>query len=85
MHKSGIFGPKFKDFYFRNKRNSRTLISNMTISFSNSSPKIWKFGIFGPKFKNFYFLHETLQQSKFKGADFKYDNGFSKLLPKTPK
>ena len=41
--------------------------------------------MFGPTFKNFYFLHETLQQGKFEGADFKYDNGFSKLLSKTLK
>ena len=27
-------------------------------------------------------LHETLQQGKFEGADFKYDNVFSKLVPK---
>ena len=37
---------KFKDFYFCtklcNKTNSRTLISNMTIIFSNSIPKIQK-------------------------------------------
>ena len=67
------------------KTNSRTLISNMTIIFSISSPKTRKPGLFGPKFKNFYFLHVTLQQGKFEDADFKYDNGFSKLLPKTHK
>ena len=42
--KSGIFGPKIKDFYFCtrlcNKINSGTQISNMTMTFSNSSPKI---------------------------------------------
>ena len=57
----------------------------MTIIFSNSSPKIRKSGIFGPKFKNFYFLHKTLQQSKFEGADFKYDNRFSNCCPKHSK
>ena len=35
ISKSGIFGPKFKNFYFCTKvcykTNSRTLISNMTI------------------------------------------------------
>ena len=41
--------------------------------------------MFGSTYKNFYFLHETLQQGKFEGADFKYDNGFSKLLSKTLK
>ena len=57
--KQGIFGPKFKDFYFCtkpwNKTNSRMLIWNMTIIFSTFSPKIHKFGIFGPKLKDFYF------------------------------
>ena len=67
------------------KTNSRTLISNMTIIFSISIPKTRKSGLFGPKFKIFYFLHVTLQQGKFEDADFKYDNGFSKLLPKTHK
>ena len=54
-----FFDPKFKDFYFCtklcNKKNSRTLIWNMTIIFSHSTPKICKLGIFGPKFKDFYF------------------------------
>ena len=40
---SGIFGSKFKDFYFCpkfcGKTNSSTLISNMAIFFSNSIPK----------------------------------------------
>ena len=53
IHKWGIFGPEFKDFYFcvkRNvKKNSKTLASNMTRIFSNFSPKIRKSGIFGPK------------------------------------
>ena len=58
---------------------------NMTIIFSNSSHKIGTYNMFGPTFKNFHFFHETLQQGKFEGADFKYDNGFSKLLRKTLK
>ena len=88
-HKSGIFGPRFKDFYFCtklcNKTNSKMLISNMTIIFSNSSSKIRKSDIFGPKFKNFFFLHKTLQQGKFEGADLKNNTDCSKLLAKTPK
>ena len=55
----------------------------MTIILSNSSPKISKSGVFGPKYKDFYFFAQNL--AKFEGADFKYDNGFSKLLPQTPK
>ena len=57
--KSGMFGPRFKHFYFCtklcSKTNSRVLISNMTILFSNSSPKIPESRIFGPKFKDFCF------------------------------
>ena len=57
--KSGMFGPRFKHFYFCtklcSKANSRVLISNMTILFSNSSPKIPESRIFGPKFKDFCF------------------------------
>ena len=86
--KSGIFDPKFKDFYFCTKldvkTNFRTLASNMTKIFSNSSPKIWKSGTFGPRFKNFYFLHQTLQKNKFKDADCKCENVFSAYLPKDP-
>ena len=51
--------PKFKNFSFGtklcNSTISRTLISNMTIVFSNSSSKIRKLDIFGAKFKDFYF------------------------------
>ena len=53
------FFPKFKDFYFCtklcNNTNSRMLIWNTAIIFSNSSPKICKLDIFGTKFKDFYF------------------------------
>ena len=45
----GIFGPKVKEFYFRiklcNNTNSRRLISNIKLFFSNSSPKMPKWGI----------------------------------------
>ena len=44
--------------------------------------QVWH--LLGPKFKDFFFLHQTLQQGKFEGTDFKDYNGFSKLLPKTP-
>ena len=83
----GIFDLKFNDFYaiLNANTNSRTLASNMTILFSNSSSKIRKSGIFSPQFKDFYFLYQTLQQGKFQSNDCKHDNGFSKLLSKTPK
>ena len=54
-----FFGPNFRHFCFPakfcNYTNSRVLISNTTILFSNSSPKIPKSGIFGPKFTKFCF------------------------------
>ena len=81
VHNSGNFCSKFKDFgvciKLCKKTNSRALVSNMTIMFYNSSPKV---DIFGPKSKNLFFLYKTLHQSKFEGADFKYDKGFSKMF-----
>ena len=41
---------------------SVTLISNMTVLFSNSSPKIPKLDIFGPKFKGFIFAPNFLMR-----------------------
>ena len=59
------FGPEFRKFCFFAKfpsyTNLRVLISNMTILFSNSGPKIPKSGDFRHKFKDFYFLYQTLQ------------------------
>ena len=83
--KSSIFGPKFKDFYFCtklcNKTNSRIQISNMTKVFSSSTLKICKSGIFSPRFKDFI-LHQTLHLETFESVDFKYGNGFFKLMSK---
>ena len=46
LPKSGIFGPKFRNFHyftkFCNYTNPKVLISNMTILLSNSSTKILK-------------------------------------------
>ena len=70
--KSGIFGPKFEDFYFCTKlcykANSRMLTSNMTI-FSSYSTK---------KYANKAFLVQNLDVFIFSWnyADFKYDNTF---------
>ena len=48
-----------------NKTNSRTLISNMTIVFSNSTSKRSKLAIFGNQFKDFYFgLNFTIRQNR---------------------
>ena len=56
----------------------------MTITFSNFSPKITKIRCFWFQIWGFLFLHQTLQSGKFQGADFKYDNSFSKIVPKHP-
>ena len=60
--------------------NSRVLISNMALAFSNFSLKILKraFLVQIP----ILFLHKTLHFDKFEGADFKYGNNFSNLQPK---
>ena len=50
----------------------------MTIVFLNSSQKTLEQGNIGPKFI-FFISHETLLFDKFEGADFKYDNSFSKF------
>ena len=72
--KSGIFGSKFKDFYFCTKlcykTNSRTLISDMTIF----QPKNTQIRNFWSQLQAFLFFHEILQLDKFEGADFKCDN-----------
>ena len=34
--------------------------------------------------EGFFFLHQTLQEDNFEGTQFKYDNSFSNLPPKTP-
>ena len=56
--------PKFtvlvKDSYLT---ISRLLISNMTILFSNSNPKISKKGIFGPKFRHFCFFKKFCNET----------------------
>ena len=52
----------------------------MTIAFSNYSPKIRKLSIFVPCFEDFILWH-NLQLNKFKGVNFKYDNGFYEFQP----
>ena len=92
------FSPKFRHFcFFRkicNQRNSKVLTANMTIAFSNSSSKIPKSGTFGAKFRHFdyftIFCNQSLIESNSnwsvrnnsEGADFKYDNSFSKTIAK---
>ena len=83
-----MFDSKFKEFYiytnFFNYINSRALISNRTIFYSNSKPKIPKSGICGPKFKDLSFLHlpQSLQFGKFEGTGLNYDNSFFKFHSK---
>ena len=83
--KSGIFGPKLKEFYFStklcNKANSRRLVSNMTIAFSNSSLNTCKLGVFLIPNLRIFILHQTLQLGKFEGVDFKYDHYFFEFQP----
>ena len=80
--KSGIFGSKFKDFYFCTKlcykTNSRTLISDMTIF----QPKNTQIRNFWSQLQAFLFFHEILQLDKFEGADFKYNKIIFKSQPK---
>ena len=57
--KYSIFSPKFRYFRFftkiGNQKNSRVLISNITILFSTSSLKLPKSAIFLPNFSEFCF------------------------------
>ena len=46
------------------------------------SPKIHKYSIFGRKFRHFLNFQEIFEFDEFDGVDFKYDNTFSKILPK---
>ena len=59
-----IFGPNLDIFVFSrnfcNQKNSRVLISNMAILFSDFSPKIPKQGIFGPNFGIFIFAQSLV-------------------------
>ena len=50
-----------RNFANRQIRDSNFTNSNITILFSNSSPKIPKSGIHGDKFKDFLCLNKTLQ------------------------
>ena len=65
--KSGNFRLKLRHFCFFakfcNYTNSRVLISNMTILFSNSSLKILKSGISGRKFMHFWFFVKFCQST----------------------
>ena len=47
--------------------------------FFTFQPKNTHIRRFGSKFRHFFFFFEILQLDKFEGADFKYNNSFSKL------
>ena len=83
--KSGIFGLKLKEFYFCtklcNKTNSKKLVSNVTIAFSNSSLNICKLGVFLVQNLRIFILHQTLQLGKFEGVDVKSDHYFFEFQP----
>ena len=74
------------DFHFCskicNKTNSRTLISNMTRSFSNYIPKIPKSGRFSPKLKDFYFCTELFNKTSSRTQIPNMTKVFSNFSPK---
>ena len=86
---NGIFGPKFRYFCFSakfcNQTNSRVLISNMTILFSNSSPKIPKTGIFGTEFRHFCFFVKFCKQANLRVMISNMTILFSNSSPKVLK
>ena len=88
LSKRGIFDPKLKDFDFRskfsNKTSSRALTLNMTFVFKIATENT-QIRHFWFQLKDFLVLEECLQVDKLEVADFKYNNNFSKTLPKTPK
>lgn len=61
--------------------NSRVLILNMAIVSQKYSQKKYKIQIrhFDPTFKDFCLSFKILHMEKFKSADYKYNNIFSKL------
>ena len=71
------FCAKFRHFCFCAKfysqTNWRKLISNITIFFSNSSPK-YQIKNFQFQIQSLLFLHKILQLDKFKSFDLKHDN-----------
>ena len=79
------YGPKlsvcfgFKRMFFT-LTNLESLVSNMTIVLFRTLLKNTQITYFWSQV-----LHDTLRFDKFESADFKYDNNFLKLLPKTPK
>ena len=83
--KQRISGSKIRHFYFFikfcNETNSRVLISNMTILFSNYSPKIIEHTFLVPNLRIFIFaLNYATRQMQ--GRWFQIDNIFFKFKPK---
>ena len=63
--------------------NSRVLNSNMVIVFNFTAQKYLNKAFLVPNLFIFLFLDKTQHSDNVEGADFKYDNSFSKLQPKT--
>ena len=63
--------------------NSRVLNSNMVIVFDFTAQKYLNKAFLVPNLFIFLFLDETQHFDNVEGADFKYDNSFSKFQPKT--
>ena len=70
---------------FYNQTNSRLLISNMTVLFSCSSPRILKSDIFSPIFRRFCFLKKFCNYSNFKVLISNMTMVVLKFFPKNTK
>ena len=64
---------------FCSQKNSRVLISNMTIVFFKFQLKNTQIRHFCPQIQTFLFFCEILKLAKLEGADFKCDNSFLKF------
>ena len=79
--KSGLC-TKIQWFKISISTNLRVLMLDMTILFSNSSPKSPKKRHFWFQILAFLFFHEISQLDKFEGADFNYGNSIFKFQSK---
>ena len=69
---------------FCNYSNLRELISNMTILFSTSSPKLPQSGIVSAKFKDFYFCTKLCNKTNPRALTSNMTRVFQNCCPKQP-
>ena len=69
---------------FCNYSNLRELISNMTILFSTSSPKLPQSGIVSAKFKDFYFCTKLCYKTNPRALTSNMTRVFQNCCPKQP-